>query len=138
MKNLKTLFFSLFSLLMTSFLFGQSVENWKEKKDFHAVMSKTFHPAEEGNFEPVKMRSAELALKANAWRKSDIPADVQDKKAVKKSLNKLCKDSKKLNRSVKNGATNDELKIQLFALHDTFHTIVGLCNLQDEHENHDK
>ncbi len=137
MKNFKTFLLAFGLMLFSALAFGQSKVEWQEQKEYHAVMSKTFHPAEEGNFEPVKMRSAELAAKAVAWRKSEIPADVQDKKAVKKSLNTLCKESKKLNRSVKKGATNEELKTQLFALHDTFHTIVGLCNPKDEHDDHE-
>lgn len=136
MKSFKTLLLSFALMLVSTVAFGQSKINWKEQKDFHGVMSQTFHPAEEGNLQPIKMRSAEMKAKAEAWRKSEIPADVQDKKAVKKSLNKLCKEAGKLNKSVKKGASDAELTAQLTGMHDTFHTIVGLCNPKDEHEGH--
>ena len=45
-------------------------KTWKEKEDFHAVMSETFHPAEEGKLEPIKNRSQEMADKAMAWLRS--------------------------------------------------------------------
>ncbi len=136
MKSIKTLFFTLALLLISTVAFGQTKTEWKEQKDFHKVMSQTFHPAEEGNLQPIKARSAELADKAAAWKKSEIPADIKDKKALKKSLNKLCKDSKKLNKSVKKGMSDKDLIAQLSLLHDTFHTIVGLCNAKEDNHDH--
>ena len=136
MKSLKTLLFTFVLMLASTVVFGQ-VKDWKEQKDFHAVMSKTFHPAEEGNLQPIKMRSAELVAKAEAWKNSAMPAGVQDQKAVKKSLKQLVKGSKKLNNSVKKGASDAELVKQLTELHDVFHTIVGLCNAKEEDHNHD-
>lgn len=132
--KIKTFTFILVLFCAFNFTSAQT-KQWNEQEEFHKVMSATFHPAEKGNFAPIKMRSAELAAKANEWRKSEIPATVNDKKAVKKSLNKLCKDSKKLNKNLKKGATDSELKSGLVALHDTFHTIVGLCSAKEEH-NH--
>ncbi|TXF79059.1 hypothetical protein [Chryseobacterium sp.] len=132
--KLKT--FTVILVLFCAFNFSSAqTKQWKEQEEFHKVMSATFHPAEEGNLAPLKLRSAELAAKANDWRKSEIPATVSDKKAVKKSLNKLCKDSKKLNKSLKKGASESELKTELAGLHDTFHTIVGLCSAKEEHHD---
>jgi len=37
--------------------------------DFHEVMAKTFHPAEEGKLEPIRNRSQEMQDKAAAWEK---------------------------------------------------------------------
>ena len=135
MKSTKIAFLSLCFVLISTFAFAQK-KAWKEQADFHTVMSKTFHPAEEGNFGPIKMRSAELVMAANNWRKSNIPSDIANKKMVKQTLKKLYKDSKKINSKIKSGASDEELKTELFALHDTFHTVVGLCNAKDDHEEH--
>ena len=36
---------------------AQQKAKWKELEAFHEVMSKTFHPAEEGKLEPIRTRS---------------------------------------------------------------------------------
>ena len=46
---------------------------WTELKEFHKVMAATFHPAEEGDFKPIRERSGEMALKAMAIQKGRIP-----------------------------------------------------------------
>lgn len=136
MKHIKLLFSAVILFLATNISFAQA-KDWKEQKEFHKVMSQTFHPAEEGNYSPIKMRSAEMVAKAEAWKNAEIPTEIKDKKAVKNSLKQLVKGSKKLNKSLKKGASDEELKTQLFGLHDVFHTIVGLCNPKDDHEGHD-
>lgn len=115
-------------------VFSQS--KWKAQDDFHAVMSKTFHSAEEGNLQPIKMRSAELAAKADAWRKAEIPAFVSDKKVVKKGLNTLCKQAKALNKHLKKGASDAELKTELNTLHDTYHKIIEHTGGEKHGERH--
>lgn len=139
MKSIKTLVFTLALFLVSATIFAQSKTPWKEQQDFHSVMSTTFHPVEEGNFTPIKTRSAEMVEKAKTWKNSQIPADIKDKKAVKKSLKELVAGSKKLDKSIHNGATDAEIKTQLTELHEVFHTIVGLCNAKGEtHEEHEK
>jgi ATP-dependent Clp protease ATP-binding subunit ClpC len=56
-------------------------------------MSKTFHPSEEGNLQPIKERSAEMAEKANALKMAKIPAQF-NKKEIVASVNKLAKEQK--------------------------------------------
>ena len=46
--------------------------SWKQMEDFHGVMSKTFHPAEEGNLKPLKENAATLVAKAKAWESGAI------------------------------------------------------------------
>ncbi len=135
MKTISHFLLTALLLLAVNFSFAQSKTEWKEQKEFHQVMSKTFHPAEEGNYAPIKARSAELAQKAEAWRNAEIPADIADKDKVKKTLKKLAKDSKKLDKSIKKGISDEELKTKLTDLHETFHTIVGLCRAKDEHHD---
>lgn len=114
------------TLFAANFSFAQAPVEWKEKDDFHKVMSTTFHPMEDGNFNPIKEKSQEMYEKAVAWQKSAIPAGV-DKKKAKKVLKKLVKETKALNDKIKAGATDEVIKTDLTKLHDIFHELVGLC-----------
>ena len=67
---------------------AQQKAKWQELDAFHEVMSKTFHPAEEGKLEPIRSRSAEMVDKAVAWKNSTAP-EGYDKTAVLKNLKKL-------------------------------------------------
>lgn len=111
--------------------------DWTELVAFHKVMSQTFHPSEEGNLEPIKTRIGEMVEKAKALQTSTPPADFKNKK-VKKAVTKLYKDSKALETKIKAGATDEEIKTALIALHDTFHQIVGLCSENSEHDHEHK
>lgn len=135
MKSFKTLFCALSFLLIASFSYGQNT-GWKQQADFHTVMSQTFHPAEEGNLKPLKSRSAELVSAAKAWKSSAVPATVADEAGVKNNLKKLYAESKDLNKKVKKGASDEVLTADLTAMHNTFHTIVGLCDAKEKHMEH--
>lgn len=114
------------ALFVANFSFAQAPVEWKEKDDFHKVMAATFHPMEEGNYNPIKERSQEMYDKAVAWQKSVVPAGV-DKKKAKKVLKKLVQESKELNDKIKKGTTDAEIKDDLTGLHDIFHELAGLC-----------
>jgi hypothetical protein len=115
-----------------------ALKNWKEMKDFHQVMSQTFHPSEEGNLQPIKTRIGEMVQKAEALKASKVPAELDNNK-VRKHINKLVKDSKKLQAMIAAGASDAEITKSLSALHDVFHKIVGLCSETEDHghEGHD-
>ncbi|NUM32261.1 MAG: hypothetical protein HUU47_08055 [Bacteroidetes bacterium] len=103
---------------------------WKEKNDFHSVMSATFHPSEEGNLEPIKNRSGELVESAKAWMNSTPPKEFDNPK-VKKTLKKLYKNSVALDKMIKNKASDEKIKTSLSKLHDIFHQIVEICRHKD-------
>lgn len=108
-------------------------DDWPEIKEFHKVMSQTFHPSEEGNLNPIKTRSGELAQKANILALSTFPAEF-DKSEVRKAVKQLKTDSKKLDDLVKRKKTTDtEISKALNNLHEVFHKIVGLCKNEDLH-----
>ena len=48
------------TLFIANFSFAQAPTEWKEKDDFHKVMASTFHPMEDGNFNPIQEKSQEL------------------------------------------------------------------------------
>ncbi len=119
-------------VLAATILGANAQEKWKELDDFHEVMSKTFHPSEEGKLEPIRARSQEMMEKAVAWKKSTAPAGF-DQKAVKTNLKDLVKGTKEINEMVKNKATDSELKEKLAKLHDVFHGIVEKCEKEEHH-----
>lgn len=101
-------------------------DDWPAIKDFHKVMSQTFHPSEEGDLAPIRARSGEMFAKATALTTAPIPAEF-DRPEIKKSIADLVKGSRKLDKQVRKDASDADLTASLNALHDVFHTIVGLC-----------
>lgn len=130
----KYISFLTIALLIGTVNFAQhhSKIEWKELKDFHAVMGATFHPSEKGDYNPIKKRSGELADKATAWSKSDYPKGY-DQAVIAPILEKLVLESKTLDTRVKEGASDAEIGKLLGALHDRFHEIVEKCS-SSEHE----
>ena len=106
-------------------------DDWKEIKDFHGVMSQTFHPSEEGNLQPIKTRINEMVEKAKVLKNSKVPAEF-NKKGVQESLTTLVKQTESLKKTIKK-SSDTQITKDLTTIHDTFHTIVGLCTA----ENHD-
>jgi FMN phosphatase YigB (HAD superfamily) len=97
---------------------------------FHEIMSKTFHPVEEGKFEPIKTQIGEMVKKATAWKKSTAP-EGYNMKQIKGDLKALVKGAKGLEKIIKSNAADNVIKEKLTALHDVFHTIVGKCTGED-------
>ena len=125
--KIKYLVIILFVLAMHSVNAQSTFDKWPEIKAFHAVMSNTFHASEDGNLMPIKTRSEELATKATAVLKSDIPAEYR-RPAILASAEKLQLKSKALHKMVVAKASDADLKKSLSDLHDVFHEIVGLCS----------
>jgi hypothetical protein len=107
-------------------------DSWPALKEFHKVMSQTFHPSEEGNLEPIKKRSGEMVEKADLLAKSTIPAEFNSKEVVA-AVKKLETDSKKLHKLVKGNKSDKEITEALSKLHDVFHEIIGLCTQEEHH-----
>lgn len=125
--KISTLAVFLFLMSIGSVQAQSTFDKWPAIKEFHAVMSQTFHPAEEGNLEPIKSRSEELMNKAAALLKSDIPAEFKTP-AVLTSAEKLQLKSKALHKMVLAKASDADITKSLSELHDVFHEIVGLCS----------
>jgi phosphomevalonate kinase len=100
--------------------------------DFHSVMATTFHPAEDGDLQPIRTRSQEMVDKATAWYNSTVPQGY-DKKLTTATLKKLVKGTKEIDKMVKANATDKELVNKLTALHDVFHEIMEKCRKEDHH-----
>jgi superoxide dismutase len=108
-------------------------DDWPAIKDFHQVMSQTFHPSEEGNLEPIKTRSKEMVEKAEALKKSTIPTSFKKVQDISKTIDELIEGSKRLNKLVQSKANDKKITESLSALHDVFHKIIGFCSDEDKH-----
>ena len=126
MKHLKTLLVLTFIFVANSISAQSTFEKWPAIKEFHEVMSQTFHPAEEGNFAPIKARSEEMMKKA-ALLQTDIPKEFKID-SILASVGKLETNSKELHKLVTSKATDEVISKSITELHDTFHEIVGLCS----------
>lgn len=113
---------------------AESTEAWAEFDAFHDVMANTYHPAEEGDLDPVKSRAAELAEKAEAWMNSTPPAEF-NKEEIKEGIKTIAEESKALAEKVAS-ATDEEIKSGIVALHDRYHEIAGMCKHTGEGHDH--
>ncbi len=97
---------------------------WNKNLDgFHAIMSSTFHPAEEGNLAPLKTQAATMADRAAAWAKAELPAGMKGK-GVEAILKNLADGSKNLADMVKSNASDQALTEAITKLHDVFHSVM--------------
>ena len=127
MKHLKAFLVLAFILVANSVSAQSTFEKWPAIKEFHEVMSQTFHPAEEGNLAPIKARSEEMMNKAAMLLKSDIPAEFRTN-AILASAERLQLKSKALHKLVTSNGSDAAILKSITDLHDTFHEIVGLCS----------
>jgi hypothetical protein len=127
MKHLKT-FLVLALIFVANSVSAQSTfDKWPAIKEFHEVLSETFHPAEEGKLAPIKARSNELLAKATKVQKTEIPAEFKTE-IITELVNRLQANSKSLNQIVTNKGTDAEIVKSITGLHDIFHEIVGICS----------
>lgn len=102
-------------------------EEWTAIKEFHKVMSQTFHPSEEGILLPIKQRSQELLDKAKALKTSPIPAEFNTQE-VKSKIDILIQKCEKVHSIVKKKGKDNEITSSLNDAHDAFHAIIGACD----------
>lgn len=127
MKHLKTFLVLVLIVVANSVSAQSTFDKWPAIKEFHEVMSQTFHPAEEGNLAPIKARSEEMMNKAAMLLKSDIPTEFRTD-AILASAERLQLKSKALHKLVKSNGSDASIVKSITDLHDTFHEIVGLCS----------
>jgi hypothetical protein len=125
-----------FAVILMAFVpaiaFGQSQKLvWPELKAFHELMSASFHPAEEGNFAPLKANADNLFATAKSCQKSVIPQDQFKLKETKEALRKLVIECGAVQKAVIANRTDTELMRLLSQAHSTFHTIMGECRQQE-------
>ena len=108
--------------------FAQTEKNvWPEMTKFHSLMAASFHPAEDGNFAPVRAKADSLFAAAKAWQKSAIPEDKFKPKETKDALRKLVIDVAAVQKAVIANKPDAEIRTLISKAHDTFHIIAGEC-----------
>ena len=100
-------------------------EKWVTIKEFNAILSHTFQPAQTGNLEPIKLRSEELMNKATDLLKLDIPAEFRTK-TILSSAEKLQVKSKRLHQLIVTKAVDAEILKSLTELHQILQEMTGV------------
>lgn len=103
---------------------------WAELKQFHSVMSATFHPAEEGNLAPLRQRAAELFQAAQKWQESPVPAGFK-KEETQNVLKELVIQCGAVMKGVEARKSDAELTRLITDAHNVFHRVVGECRESD-------
>jgi len=118
-----TLFF------VSSMMFAQpaATKNWAELNNFHEVMSRVYHPTEEGNLLPIKTWSETLMQKAEQLTLQPIPTEFNNAK-IQESITRLQAKTKEVHKLVTDKASDAAITKVLTQAHDNFHEIVGLCS----------
>ncbi len=110
---------------------------WPEMDSFHMIMAEAFHPYKDStNLEPVKRLAEEMAMEADKWASTALPAKVNND-AVKAQLNQLKTDTRGLADKIKSGASDAEIGNSLKSLHDSFHGIMEAWNGSEENHEHE-
>lgn len=119
-------------MLIPVISFGQAGKTapWPEMKAFHALMSSTFHPSEEGNFAPLKQKADSLLNAAKLWQASAIPATYKENE-TKAELKKLVVQCMNISEAIQANAADEKLKVLISDAHDIFHKIVGECRKEE-------
>jgi superoxide dismutase len=102
------------------------LDAWAELKDFHQVMAQTFHPAEEGDLQPIRARIGEMHAKALLLQAGKIPASF-DNASIRDAIGRLVSGSAELEKLIGKKAKDETVKEKITKLHDVFHEIQGLC-----------
>ncbi|HVZ26273.1 MAG TPA: hypothetical protein VG842_09475 [Sediminibacterium sp.] len=105
---------------------SQESTDWQELNAFHSLMSKTFHPSEEGNLAPLRMKSDSLVQAAQKWNKAPVPAGFKPAE-TKEQLARLEAQCQKIHTAVRSNAPDANLAVMIREAHEIFHKIVEDC-----------
>ncbi len=134
MKMYRSLLVAVLFTLIYSAGNAQTKARWKEMDEFHTVMSTTFHPAEENNLQPLKEKAGDLVAKSTAWKAAPVPEGYIPE-ATKDVLKRLVKECKDIQKAVKKGKPDAELKEMITEAHEVFHEIMEKCRQGDDHKH---
>lgn len=121
-----------FLALAPAVAFSQDKKAWPEMDAFHSFMASTFHPAEQGNLQPLRAKADDMLRAAEAWQKSTIPYDYKVDE-TKQNLQILVKLVNGVADAVHNNADDAKLTALITSAHDAFHQIAEKCRKDDKH-----
>lgn len=131
MKKKFPLLVCLLALLAGNSFSQQKKAAWPEMKTFHSFMAATFHPAEDGNLNPLRAKADSLYIVAKLWQASSIPSTFKPVETTA-ALKKLASQCAGIKKSVDAKANDKDLTERITAAHDTFHTLAGECRKADD------
>ena len=102
----------------------EDFKSWPELKNFHEVIAQTFHPSEEGNFKPIRQRSAELRDKAIKLNEAKIPEGFE-KEGARGTIKALVLETTELNEVVQKNVSDEDLKNRITKIHSLFHKLIS-------------
>ncbi len=114
---------------------NKTMNAWAELNSFHKVMSETFHPSEDGNLKPIKMRSKELLDLAVALHQSKVPAGIDAAKMSENTM-RLAVACKELYGLTELNESDEAITKKLAEAHNIFHDIAGMCESLDKVHDH--
>lgn len=129
MKKVQILIMMLILSSLTLAVYSQEAK-WQQMEDFHAVMSVTFHSANDDNLKPLKEKSADLLSAAKAWQKGAVPQGF-NASVTSPVLKQLVKQCNSINKAVAAGKSDAGLKKMIMDAHEIFHEIKEKCRSTD-------
>jgi len=126
MKKITSLLLILISFGFSISATAQEKQEWKEMHAFHAIMSKTFHPSESNNLQPLKDNASILLAAAKTWKRSEVPKGY-NAKVTAPILVSLVSKCKEVEKAVKRNMSDKKLKKLITEAHDIFHEIMEKC-----------
>lgn len=113
-------------------------KSWKEMDEFHTTLSATFHPAEEGQLQPVKDSASVLYSRAQTWLQSAVPAGY-NASVTQPLITQLQIQADSLRANVERAVGDSVLTVEITRLHNIYHQIVEKCeeNKGEKKENHE-
>ncbi len=98
-------------------------EDWmKAKEDFHMALALTFHPAEDGDLQPLKDDYKSLVELSSEWRRMPLPQNYKNS-ALGDNLIQLHNLSKDISELIKENKEESLLMEAIIKLHDQYHRI---------------
>jgi hypothetical protein len=117
-------------LLVTTFAFQMNAQSastkWSQLHEYHELLSKTFHPAENGNLNAIKNAHDYLVQRSEALDINTMPSELKSETLVAQ-VGILKKMTKKLSELITNKAPDVEIMRTFQNVHDVFHKIEKEC-----------
>jgi hypothetical protein len=117
-------------LLVTTFAFQMNAQSastkWSQLHEYHELLSKTFHPAENGNLNAIKNAHDYLVQRSEALDVTMMPSELKSETLIAQ-VGVLKKMTKKLSELITNKAPDVEIMRTFQNVHDIFHKIEKEC-----------
>lgn len=125
MKLIKSLFAIAFFFAVNTISAQSVTEKWPQLNDFQELLVKTFEPAGEGNFNPIKNSCEYLVEKAQALDVTTMPQDLRNVKADE-IVAVLKRDTKLVAELIRTKASDVEIMKSFQKLNETYDRLLRI------------